>query len=114
MMTYDETMDYGAGQYSDVIDALGDVGLPAMFAQTGGMNAALIVTLEAGYWLLITDAEDSLSWERDTHEGWYVGLYPPGEGGQQPIRYEETEASDLASLLRLLDAVLKTPTTPIH
>jgi len=33
-----------------------------VFTQTGGMCAALEGTLEAGQHLLITDAEDSLSW----------------------------------------------------
>ncbi|MCZ2814482.1 hypothetical protein O2W15_23880 [Modestobacter sp. VKM Ac-2979] len=49
----------GQSQYQDVIDGLSTAGLPATFAQTGGMNAALEVLLDGGHSLLITDFEDS-------------------------------------------------------
>lgn len=106
MMTYDETMAYGAWQYADVIAALGSAGLPAEFIQTGGMNAAITVTLEAGYCMLVCDREDSLAWERSAHEGWYVGLYPPEEGAE-PIRWLETEDSAAQALFELVDRVLR-------
>ena len=35
--------------------------------------------LEAGFTLLVTDAEDTLSWERAEHAGWWVGMYAPGD-----------------------------------
>lgn len=60
-----DAMDVGAMRYADVIAVLNGAGLPTVFTQTGGMCAALEVTLEAGQHLLITDAEDSLSWDRD-------------------------------------------------
>ncbi len=41
------------------------------------MDAALEVLLDGGHTLLITDAEDSLSWDREEHQSWGVGLYPP-------------------------------------
>ncbi len=69
-------MQFGHDRYVDVIDALNDAGLPATFTQTGGMNAALEVTLETGQYLLITDAGDSLSWNREQQNGWGVGVDP--------------------------------------
>jgi len=78
-MTYEETMAWGAEQYRDVLDALAEVGLDGEFTQTGGMCAALQVTLDGGYYLLFTDQEDTLSWSRVEHEGWYVGLFEPEE-----------------------------------
>lgn len=105
-MTYEETMVWGAAQYADVLDVLRHSGLTGEFTQTGGMCAALIVTLEAGFHLLITDEEDTLSWERDQHAGWYVGLYPPEEGAQ-PIRFAETPDSDVSALMALVDEVMR-------
>lgn len=105
MMTYEETMAYGAAQYADVLQLLRQSGLPAKFVQTGGMNAAISVTLEAGFYLLITDEEDTLAWERSEHRGWYAGLYPP-EDGAEPHRWETTEASSATALMSLVDLVL--------
>lgn len=70
-------MAIGQAQYQDVINRLTAAGWPAVFTQTGGMNAALEVMLDGGFSLLITDAFDSLAWARDEHEGWNVGLYAP-------------------------------------
>lgn len=78
MLDYDTTMAIGQSRYQDVLDLLVRAGLEASFIQAGGMNAALEVLLDGGHTLLITDAEDSLSWEREEHQGWGVGLYPPG------------------------------------
>ena len=100
-------MAYGAAQYADITADLARRGLPAEFTQTGGMCAAIVVTLESGFYLLITDREDTLPWERDEHEGWYVGLYADGDGGQPPLRYEETDESSALALLRVVDAVLR-------
>lgn len=74
-MTYEQTMAWGAKQYMDVLDALAEVGLGGEFTQTGGMCAALQVILDGGHYLLFTDLEDTLSWDRREHEGWYVGLF---------------------------------------
>ena len=58
MLSYDETMSRGAAEYEDVLRRLARAGFPATFTQTGGMNAALDVTLEGGYFLLITDGQE--------------------------------------------------------
>ena len=87
-MTYEETMAWGAQQYQDVLDALAEVGLDGEFTQTGGMSAALQVTLDGGYYLLSTDQDDTLSWSRVEHEG-CVGVYEPEERRKVdgPMRY---------------------------
>jgi hypothetical protein len=88
-MTFDETMAWGARQYQDVLDALAAVGLDGEFTQTGGMCAALQVTLDGGYYLLFTDQDDTLAWSRAEHEGWCVGLFEPDERRKVdgPMRY---------------------------
>lgn len=101
-------MDIGTEGYRDVIDALNAAGLPTIFTQTGGMCAALEVQLETGRYLLITDAGDSLSWNRAEQNGWGVGLYRPGsEGDDGPERFAEDEDStSTETLLRLVREVL--------
>lgn len=106
MMTYEETMAWGAGQYSDVLVRLGGEGLPGNFIQTGGMCAAIEVSLETGRTLLITDAEDSLAWARAEHAGWAVGLYEPGEHCDGPLTYAQVDGSDTTSLLDLIRDVM--------
>jgi hypothetical protein len=81
-------MVFGEAQYADVIAALAGIGLRAEFTQTGSMNAASIGTLATGYWLLITDAEDSVPWERAGLLGLICWPVP------------RLEASDLGPLLR--------------
>jgi hypothetical protein len=89
-----EAMQVGHDQYVDVIAALDAAGLPTSFTQTGGMNAALEVLLETGQYLLITDAGDSLSWNREQQHGWGVGRYAAGEAGADgPEVYAEDEES---------------------
>ena len=105
-MSYDDTMAWGAGQYADVLAALEDKGLPATFTQTGGMCAAIEVQLETGRRLLITDAEDTLSWARVEHEGWGVGLYPAGDDYDGPLAFDQTERSDVAALLDLIGPII--------
>jgi hypothetical protein len=101
-------MDLGTERYRDVIDALNAQGLPTFFTQTGGMCAALEVTLETGAYLLLTDAGDSLSWNRAEQAGWGVGLYRGGsEGDDGPVRFAEDEDStSTETLLRLVREVL--------
>lgn len=106
MMSYEETMSWGARQYQDILDRLDEVGLPAVFTQTGGMCAAIQVQLETGRELLITDAEDSLSWARTEQLGWGVGLYSSDEHSDGAIRFECSDDSSTDSLLRLISAVL--------
>ncbi|WP_298991832.1 hypothetical protein [uncultured Pseudokineococcus sp.] len=108
----DEAMAYGTAQYADVIAHLQAAGLPATFTQTGGMCAALEVTLDNGQTLLITDAEDTLSWDRDTHQGWSVGRYPRhSEYDDGPLAFETTEDGSLSALLPLVHTVLGVTTT---
>lgn len=116
MMTYEQTMRYGAAQYADVIETLNRCGLPAEFTQTGGMCAAIEVTLEAGYYLLLTDREDSLAWDRASHDGWFVGLYEPEERRtvDGPLRYAESDDGCLDAALTLLTKVLPGAVLPVR
>lgn len=105
--TYAEAMAYGTAQYADVIAHLNDAGLPTTFTQTGGMCAALEVTLDGGQTLLITDAHDSLSWDRQAHHGWSVGRYPHGsEYDDTTLALESTDDGSLPALLPLVRTVL--------
>lgn len=104
---YEATMMAGAAQYQDVIDALNEAGLPTSFIETGGMNAALEVQLEAGETLLITDAEDAPPWDRADQEGRSVGRYVrEGEYDDGPIAFATAPNTQLAALERLLHSVL--------
>lgn len=105
-MSYADAMTYGAQAYADAIDALTQRGLPTVFTQTGGMCAALEATIEGGY-LLITDFEGPLEWDRADHEGWLVGLYLGEE--DEARRYKDSRASDVETLLELVDAALRSP-----
>ncbi len=108
MRDIETAMQVGTERYRDVIDALNAKGLPTVFTQTGGMCAALEVTLETGAHLLLTDAEDSLSWDRAAQRGWGVGLYAgASEGDDGPVRFAEDETStSVHTLLRLVREVL--------
>lgn len=108
-MTYEETMAWGADQYRDVVAALRSAGLAAEFTQTGGMCAAIMVPLDGGHYLLLTDLEDTLSWDRSDHEGWWAGLYEPEERrtADGPLRWLESEDGDAAEAVRLAQAVLR-------
>jgi hypothetical protein len=104
----DEAMAVGEARYADVIAALNHAGLPTVFTQTGGMCAALEVTLEAGQHLLITDAEDSLSWEREEQRGWGVGRYvADSEYDDGPLAFGDSEDSSIESLFALIREVLE-------
>ena len=107
-MTYEQSMRWGAAQYADVLQALWSAGFPASFTQTGGMCAAIEVRLEGGPTLLITDAEDTLSWDRDEHRGWGVGLYSSDEeyDGEQ-LAYDSAEDGEIETLLALVEKVVR-------
>jgi hypothetical protein len=107
MLDYATTMRIGASGYQDVLDALDRAGLPAEFTQTGGMNAALQVTLEGGRILLITDADDALSWDRAEQLGWGVGLYADQELGDGAQIYDSCQSNDPAALLDLIRSLLR-------
>jgi hypothetical protein len=97
------------GAYRDVVAALAELGLPTVLVGTGGGHAALQVTLETGQHLLISDAEDGLSLDRDQQRGWGVGLYQRGsEFDDGPTRFESTDddVTDMASLFALVETVL--------
>lgn len=103
----DEAMAYGTVQYADAIAHLNDAGLPTAFTQTGGMCAALEVTLEGGQTLLITDGEDTLAWDRTAHQGWSVGRYPrESEYDDEPLAFESSDDGSLPALLPLVRVVL--------
>ena len=74
---YAAAMAHGAAQYADVITALDEAGLPTVFTQTGGMCAALEMTLETGGHVLVTDAEDTLAWDRGQHAAVGGRALPP-------------------------------------
>lgn len=107
-MSYEQTLAAGATQYRDVLRLLEDAGLRASFTQTGGMNAALEVLLDSGHSLLITDAEESLSWDRRDHAGWGVGLYPPDQAneGGDCLAFDSTADGSAQALVPLAEAVL--------
>ncbi|HXC77609.1 MAG TPA: hypothetical protein VNU19_11205 [Candidatus Acidoferrum sp.] len=108
MMSYEQTMTSGAEQYRDVLAALSDGGLRGEFIQTGGMCAALQVMLDGGHYLLFTDLEDTLSWERAAHEGWFVGLYEPEErrSVDGPLRWLEDPDGSSAKAIELARRVI--------
>lgn len=109
MLDYDATMAIGQARYQDVLDRLTTTGLPAAFTQTGGMCAALEVTLDSGHTLLVTDAEDSLTWEREEHQGWGVGLYPPDQVNSdgECLAFGSTGDGSPEALVPLVGAVLR-------
>ncbi|MFW3171160.1 hypothetical protein [Geodermatophilus sp. CPCC 206100] len=108
MLSYEETMAVGQAQYQDVIDALTAAGLPTTFTQTGGMNAALEVLLDGGHSLLVTDADDSLSWSRAEQAGWSVCLYPPADQYDgTPVASATTRDTTVEDLLALVRQVLE-------
>lgn len=108
MLTYRATLEAGAACYLDVLDVLRDAGLAATFTQTGGMNAALEVQLDGGHTLLITEEEDSLSWDRREHRGWGVGLYPPDQANTDGdcLVFDSTADGSPEALVPLARAVL--------
>lgn len=109
MLDYDTTMRIGLGRYQDVLDLLEAQGLGATFTQTGGMNAALEVLLDSGHTLLITDAEDALSWDREEHRGWGVGLYPPDQANTdgECLTFDSTDDGSPKALVPLVESVLQ-------
>ncbi len=78
------------------------------------MNAALEVPLETGQHLLITNAADSLSWNREEQLGWGVALYrASSEYDDGPVVFECTDDNTDTSteaLLRLVRTVLSAET----
>jgi hypothetical protein len=102
MLSYEETMEVGRQQYADVIAELTNSGLPTEFTQTGGMNAALEVRLDGGYSILVTEADDSLSWSREEHRDWGVALFPPSEQYDGECLAADTSEDGSVQALRAL------------
>ena len=96
-MSIQAAMNIGAALYEDAIEELRCLGLPAEFTQTGGMCAALEVRLERGY-LLITDVDDSLPWQREELRGWGVGYYASDDVSEGPQDFEETDDTATSAL----------------
>lgn len=97
----------GKREYSTVIATLEGLGLPSEFTQTGGMNAAIVVQLETGETLLITDEEDSLAWRIAEKRGWAVGRYPPeGDSVEDALAFVTTPNNSLEALLSLIDEIM--------
>lgn len=108
LLSYEQTMALGQAEYQDVINELVAAGLPAVFTQTGGMNAALELRLDGGYTVLITEADDSLSWSRAEHRDWGVALYAPEQAYDgEVLAAEVTEDGTAAGLLRLVEELLR-------
>lgn len=80
-----------AWRHADVVDALCKAGLPAEATQTGGMNLAIMVNLEAGFHLLINDFkhEDALVEASQVLAGLNSGFMrrPPGSRGSRRARH---------------------------
>jgi hypothetical protein len=72
------------------------------------MNAALAVSLPDGKYLLITDADDALSWYRDDQLGWAVGLYP-SDDLPDATAFDQTPDGSTESLVRTIDVVMGKP-----
>lgn len=67
------------------------------------MCAALQVTLDNGQHLLVTDADDTLAWDREGHHGWDVGPYPSDDAHDSGhLAYGNTPDSDTPALLDLV------------
>ncbi|NNH21869.1 hypothetical protein [Pseudokineococcus marinus] len=106
-----DAMTTGEDRYRDVLDLLREEGMLAVFTQTGGGNAALEARLPDGRTLLVTDEEDSLSWNREEHRGWGVGIYREGtEYDDGPLAFESTDDGAPAALLPLVRAVIASTT----
>jgi len=54
-------------------------------------------------------AEDSLSWDREEHRGWGVGLYPPDQANTDGdcLAFGSTEDAAVPALLPLVEQVLR-------
>ncbi len=108
---YEWAIAFGDAQYRDVIERLTGECLPTHFTQTGDMNAALEVMLPGGHVLLISDADDSLSWYRDEQHGWGVGLYTSDDASDGPLRFASAVGHRLHAGATY-ETALRAPTYP--
>ncbi len=65
--------------------------------------------LDGGHTLLITDAEDILSWDREEQSGCGVGLYPPDQANTDGdcLAFGNTQDTTVPALLPLIEQVLR-------
>lgn len=98
-------MAVGAARYSSALKVLGRCGR-AEFTQTGGMCAALQVTLERGV-LLITDVDDSLPWKAEELRGWGVGFYWGDDFGEGPEHFVDIDDTSPVALGELVEQCLR-------
>jgi hypothetical protein len=61
--------------YQDVFDAIRSMGVKAEMTQTGGMCLAISIDAGRGYYMLLTNSGDVLSWGRREDDGWMLGVY---------------------------------------
>ena len=102
---YGQSIEYGTLQYLDVLDLLSSNGYRATFTQTGGMSAAIELALDQSKFALITDADGPLTWDREDHQGWAVGVYEY-QDTSDAVAYESTANSDSEALMRILQAAI--------
>ena len=110
-MDVHDAMVVGGSRYADALAVLGRFG-PAGFTQTGGMCAAMEVTLERGY-LLVTDAEDSLPWDRAQLRGWGVGFYWSNDVSEGPEVFVDSDDTSPEALAKLVEQCLQETRTVI-
>lgn len=72
---YADNLSAAATTYADVLAALRGVGVAAKMATTGGGCLAIEWATPDGGYMLLTDEEDVLSYERAESDGWALGQY---------------------------------------
>lgn len=104
-----QAMAIGTRRYADALAVLEQFG-PAVFTQTGGMCAALELTLERGN-ILVTDEDDSLPWERSELRGWGVGFYASDDASEGPEAFVSKADTDPHALVGLVKECLREAAT---
>jgi hypothetical protein len=94
--------------YADVLSELKTSGYDATITQTGGMCLAIAISLDDGRTILVTDKDDILPWERESHSGWGIGLYTDVNDAA-PIQFVSVDDGSPSALVGALVA-LRSPT----
>lgn len=98
-----------ADVYADVIAALAAAGFAASIDQTGGMCMALRFALPDGFGML-TDRDDTLSYDREEWDGWYFAVYAGDDQSDdfdpEPIACECHEVKSAVTAVDLVRSVL--------
>lgn len=104
---YHSTLDSAAATYEDVLTALKTAGFSAYMTQTGGMCLAIEIKYSEEYYMLLTDSEDALSFDREESQGWGLGVYSNSEDSDfTPI--------EIAPGLDMLDHAVKNADTAVN